>query len=203
MVFISSVYAFKFEGVSMRKIFKIILGVFAVLVIVGVVVVSLLFMDAAGNLATNSQSLPSGAAIGKALVVYDPGLSGGAKDVATKIAYSLQSAGYDVVLAGVKSSDASNLAGYSVIVFGGPIYAGKPASSIQAYIDSFNPPVNAKVGAFGYGSIKEDNTKTSAIAQEVAPMPKDASWNIDAALKAASGDNINSLCQQFITKLLH
>lgn len=102
----------------------------------GIASVSIVILDVAGNFATGSQTLPNGVAIGTALVVYDPGLSGGAKDVAPKIGYDLQSQGYTVVLAGVKSSDAANTTGYDVIVVGGPIYAGKPASTVQSYLNS-------------------------------------------------------------------
>jgi hypothetical protein len=84
----------------------------------------------------------------------------------------------------------------------GPIYAGKPASSIQAYINSFNPPPNSKVGFFGYGSIKEDNTNQTKIIQIVAPLPSSSQVHIDAAGKIASSDDINVLCQQFVNNLL-
>lgn len=115
----------------MKKILKIILAIFAVLIIVGIASFNVVIFDVAGNLATDSKTLPNGSTTGKALVVYDPGLSGGAKGVATKIGYNLQSSGYDVVLAGVKSSTAANITGYNVIVVGGPISAGKPASTVQ------------------------------------------------------------------------
>ena len=95
---------------------------------------------------------------------------GGAKDVATKIGYNLQDTGYDVTLAGVKSSTAANLTGYAIVVVGGPIYAGKPASSIQSYLNSLNPPANATVGVFGYGSVQVDNTNQTVVEQDVAPL---------------------------------
>jgi flavodoxin len=184
----------------MKKILKILLVLFAVLIIVGVGCASLIMLDAAGNLATGSQTLPNGAAIGQALVVYDPGLSGGAKDVATKIGYDLQSSGYQVVLAGVKSSAAADLLGYSVIVVGGPIYAGKPASTVQSYLYSFNPPENARVGVFGYGSVKVDDA--NAVMKDVAPLPSNSSITLNAAIKVVSSDNIDVKCQAFVTDLL-
>jgi flavorubredoxin len=186
----------------MKKIIKIILGVFAILVIVGVIGFGIVITDVAGNIATGTNSLPNGEPIGKALIVYDPGLSGGAKDTATKIGYNLQSAGYDVLLAGVKSSAASNTADYNVIVIGGPIYAGKPASSIQTYLNSFSAPAGAKVGVFGYGSIKEDNANTAEIAQEVAPLPSNSPIHPNITMKISTNDNIDGLCQEFVINLL-
>jgi len=80
----------------MRKILKIIIVVFALLIIVGIASFSIVILDAS-TLATDTNPLPNGAAIGRAIVIYDPGLSGGAKDVATKIGYDLQEAGYNVI----------------------------------------------------------------------------------------------------------
>ncbi len=108
------------EENSLRKSVKIILAAFAVIFIVGFACFSLVIFDVPGSLATGTHPLPNEAAIGKAIVVYDPGLTGGAKDIATKIGYDLQDAGYDVLLAGVKSSSASDLSGYDVVVVGGP-----------------------------------------------------------------------------------
>ena len=186
----------------MKKILKIILVLFAVLIVVGIGSVSLIMLDAAGNFATGSKTLPNGAATGQALVVYDPGLSGGAKDVATKIGYELQSSGYAVVLAGVKSSAAADMSGYSVIVVGGPIYAGKPASTVQSYLNSLNPPENAKVGVFGYGSVKVDDANTNAVMKDVAPLPSNSSLTVNAAMKVVSGDNVDAKCHAFVTNLL-
>jgi flavodoxin len=186
----------------MRKILKIILAVFAVLIIVGIAGIGIIIGDVAGNLATGSQTLTNGAATGQALVVYDPGLSGGAKDVATKIGYDLQASGYNVVLAGVKSSAAGDLTGYNVIVVGGPIYAGKPASTIQSYLNSLNPEIKVKVGAFGYGSVKVDDTNSTAVMHDVAPLPSGSTVEFNAVTKIVSGDNIDSKCQEFVTNLL-
>ena len=186
----------------MRKIFKIILSIFAILIIVGIASFSLIMFDVAGTFATDTHPLPNGAAIGKAIVVYDPGLSGGAKDVATKIGYNLQEKGYDVTLAGVKSSTAANLTGYAVVVVGGPIYAGKPASSIQNYLNSLNPPANAKVGVFGYGSVQVDNSNQTVVEQDVAPLPTDSSVTLSAVVKIVSGNNVDANCQDFVNRLL-
>lgn len=186
----------------MRKILKIILAVFAVLIIAAVGSMALVMGDVAGNMATDTHSLPNGAATGKALIVYDPGLSGGAKDVATKIGYLLQDSGYDVLLAGVKSSAASNIADYDVIVVGGPIYAGKPASTVQSFLNSFNPPEQAKVGIFGYGSIKIDNSDKTAVMQDIAGLPSGSELVVLSAMKIVSDENLDDQCHEFIINLL-
>ena len=91
----------------MRKIFKIILAIFAALIIIVVAFGAIILLDVAAYTATGSQTLtPTGASVGKAIVIYDPGLSGTAKGVADKVANDLQAKGYTVTLAGVKSSAA-------------------------------------------------------------------------------------------------
>ncbi len=187
--------------ICMRKIFKIILVALAVIIIVPFASLSLIMGDVAGNLATDTHPLPNGAATGRALIVYDPGLSGGAKDVATKIGYDLQESGFDVLLAGVKSQAAANVSGYDVIVVGGPIYAGKPASTIQAYLNSLTPPANATVGVFGYGSIAINATDGEVI-RDVTALSSGSPLTITAAAKITNSDDVDARCQEFVTSLL-
>ncbi|MGD6852222.1 MAG: hypothetical protein ACQCN6_09215 [Candidatus Bathyarchaeia archaeon] len=186
----------------MRKSVKIVLTVFAVALIAGFTCFSLVIFDVPGSLATGTHPLPNGAATGKAIVVYDPGLTGGAKDIATKIGYNLQDAGYDVLLAGVKSSSAADLSGYDVVVVGGPIYAGKPASTIQAYLDSFTPQADAKIGAFDYGSAKIDNANQIAVQQDVAPLPTSSTVTLNAVVKAVTSEDSTTQLQSFVNSLL-
>lgn len=186
----------------MKKILKIILIVFAIFIIGAIGSIGIIMGDLSGNLATDTHPLPNGAAIGKAMIVYSPGLSGGAKDVATKIGYELQESGYDVLLAGVKSSAAANLTGYDIVVIGGPIYAGKPASTIQSYLNNLNPSADAKVGVFGFGDSSIDNTDSVAVIQDVAPLPSDSTITLNAVAKITSNDNVDNRCRGFVTELL-
>ena len=59
----------------MRKILKIILAIFAVLIIIVAVVGAVFFLDLVAYTATGSQTMePTVAPMGTALVLYDPGL---------------------------------------------------------------------------------------------------------------------------------
>lgn len=108
--------------------------------------------DTLSGRATGSEQLePDAAATGRALVVYNPGLSGAPKEAATQIANDLRARGYSVTLAGVNSTAAADTAGYDVIVAGGPIYGGQVSPSIQTYLKALTPPDHAKVGAFAIG----------------------------------------------------
>lgn len=184
----------------MHKALKVVLAFFAVLLIIVFAGFSLVVFDVAGGFATRTQLLPNDSAIGQAIVVYDPGLTGKAKDVASQIGFDIQDSGYEVTLAGVKSSTVSDLSDYDVVVVGGPIYASKPAGSIQDYLRVFVPAENATVGVFGYGSIQV--TGADAVQQEVAPLPEGSTIDLAATAKVYSNGDIKAQCQDFVTQLL-
>lgn len=183
----------------MRKLFKILFTVFVIIMVLFIASAAVITYDVAGSLATDVHPLPNGAPIGQAIVVYNPGLTGAAKDAATKIGYDLQEAGYNVTLAGVKSGVAANPVGYDVVVVGGPVYAGKPAKSVQDYLNSFSPVADQKVGVYGYGSITIDNNDTAAVTQDVAAS---STLNFDAVVKIVSGNDVDATIQSFVTRLV-
>ena len=184
----------------MKKILKIIAVVFIAVIISVFGFFGLIVLDVAGSFATDVHPLPNGAPIGQAIVVYDPGLSGAAKDIATKIGYQLQEGGYNVVLAGVKSSAAADLSGYDLIVVGGPVYAGKPASSIQSYLNSLNPPADSKIGVFGYGSVAIDSSNQTLVNQDVANLPAESPLTLTVAMKITNTDDVDSKCEEFVSR---
>ena len=138
---------------KIMKIVKIAGLIVVVVVLLIIVSMGFVFLDAMSYTATGSETLsPAGNVTGNALVVYDPGITGFAKDVATKIAGDLQSKGYTVTLAGVRSSAAANVSGYDVIVAGGPTYAGNVSSSIKSYMHDLKPAPDTRIGIYWTGS---------------------------------------------------
>jgi menaquinone-dependent protoporphyrinogen IX oxidase len=191
----------------MRKILKIAGAIIAILIIALVIVFALAALDVGSysSDANSSQTLPAkGTLVGNALVVFDPGMSGAAKNVATAVASSLQDNGYQVCLAGIKSQAATNYSasGYDIIVVGGPCYMGKAATSVQNYLKTFNPPQNTTVGAFGIGALPPDGNTTQIIAKEVAPLPNGSAVTIKAAMKIVTGEDINEKSTNFVNELL-
>ncbi len=146
--------------------------------------------DVISGLATGSELLkPDGNATGKALVVYNSGLSGAPKNEATKIAEELKARGYEVMLAGVKSEAAANVSGYDVIVAGGPIYGGRVSSSVYSYLQALVPSASVKVGAFAIGG------------STVKAFP-DATWLKTTALLSPDKD-IDRQRADFMAQLLN
>jgi hypothetical protein len=120
--------------------------------VIGLVIFSFVVInfDLAAILATGSETLsPAGTPIGRALVVYSPGLSGAARESASKIAVDLTGKGYSVVLAGVRSSAAGSGAEYDVVFVGGPVYFGKLSSSTGDYLGKLALKKGARLGIFG------------------------------------------------------
>lgn len=164
-------------------------------VVIAVTLVSFIsFMVYVGSDALSGRAIGSellkqdGIATGKALVVYNPGLSGAPKDAATQIANDLKARGYEVTLAGVKSDVAANVSGYDVIVAGGPIYGGKVSPSIELYLQALTPPANAKVGAFAVGSS----------AGKAFP---EATW-LKATVLLSQGKDADRLRAEFVAELM-
>jgi menaquinone-dependent protoporphyrinogen IX oxidase len=177
--------------IKMRKVFKIILAVFAALIIIVAAFGAIIFLDIAAYTATGSQTLtPKGTPTGKALVVYDPGLSGLAKRVADKVASDLQTDGYTVTLAGIKSSVVSNTTDYGTVIVGGPIYAGSPTASVKDYLN--NLPT-------GHASPPSD---VAMIRNSVAALSANGTLSSAIVVKIGQTEDLNSRAQDFVDQVI-
>jgi flavodoxin len=188
---------------NIKKIVKI-LGIGIIVVIIAAfVAVSFIFYDVMSYTATGSQTLnPSDGAVGKALVVYDPGVTSAAKNVAGTIASDLQAKRYTVELAGIRSAAAANTSGYRVIVVGGPIYAGNASSSVREYLKTLNPAQGTKIGVFSTGADPDTVRNTTLLLKEAAPLPGNSTLQIKAAMKIVSLENDMQKITDFVNVLL-
>jgi flavodoxin len=187
----------------MRKIIKIILAVFAILLIIFSIASAIIFLDVASLTATNSQTLsPSGQTIGTALVAFDPGLTDDTKIVAQTLAENLQQTGYEVTLAGIKNSVVSQSGNFNIIVVGGPVYAGDLTSSVKEALRSLIVSQETKVAVFGSGQGATSPEDVAMITQSMPTRSDDALENAivvkignteDISLRAA--DLVNQLTQ--------
>ncbi|MCD1295531.1 hypothetical protein CUJ83_11025 [Methanocella sp. CWC-04] len=174
----------------------LILAVVAVFAVLGFVIFDVMSYTATGSETIN----PAGDVTGKALVVYDPGISGSAKNIAETVANDLKSNGYVVDLSGIRSQTAADQSGYDVIVVGGPIYAGNASSAVREYLASMKPSENAKIGVFATGSVSISDA--GQLQKEAAPLPDDSPIMIDAVVKLIPQDDTDSKCAVFVTTLL-
>ncbi len=160
----------------MRKVFKIILAVFAVIIILVAAFGAIVFLDLAAYTATGSKTLtPTGTSTGKALVVYDPGLSGAAKGVADKIASDLQAKGYTVTLAGIKSSAAITHFRLLNNSRGRTNLRRLTNRQLKDYLNNLKPDQGAKVGVFGSGSGATTPSDVSMLKNSVSALGSNGS----------------------------
>jgi flavodoxin len=187
----------------MKKIFKIIIAIFAIIIIIVGAFAAFLFLDLAAYTATGSQTLtPTGTSVGKALVVYDPGLSGTAKGVAEKVAGDLQAQSYTVTLAGIKSSAATHTTGYSIIVIGGPIYAGSPTASVKDELTNLKPDSETKVGVFGSGQGATTQSDIDMIKSSVPALSNNGSLSNALVVKIGDKEDLNARASDFVNQLV-
>ncbi|HMK45425.1 MAG TPA: hypothetical protein VK436_02260 [Methanocella sp.] len=134
--------------------------------------------------ATSSETMsPAGTSAGSTLVVYDPGLSGAAKNSAVEIADDLRSKGYRVDLAGVRSGTAGNVSGYKFIAVVGPAYWDKLGSAAQSYLENLHASPETEVGVFATGIIEPDSADPAYMREFVAHLPDDSPVKVKATTK--------------------
>lgn len=177
-----------------------------VLVIAAVIAAGfLVFLDLLSFTATGSKALnPAGTSAGRALVVYNPGVSGAAKNAAVRVAGDLQSKGYAVNLAGVRSAAIAGTQDYDVIIAGGPMYGGKVSSSVEAYLKSIKPQKSAALGVFATtGSDRFNDQDIKSFGKQITSIPGIIPLNKAAVTKTIrSGDAGNVDCSEFLTAVL-
>lgn len=86
-------------------------------------------------------TLNAGGGAGRALLVYQPGMSDFPERTVMAFADGLAAAGWAIDRTTASSKAPVNVADYQLIVLGSPIYAGAPAKPLSDYI--------ARVGDFG------------------------------------------------------
>jgi flavodoxin len=200
------------EDVKMRKAFKIVIAVFAVIVILVAAFGAIVILDLAAYTATGSETLtPTGTSIGKAIVIYDPGLSGMAKSVADKVATDLQAKGLTVTLAGIKSSAVANTTEYGVVVVGGPVYAGALTSSVKDFLNNlpaghaspgYGPYIFTTVGVFGSGQGETSQSDIDMIRNSVTSLSVNGTLSGAKVVKIGVNEDLNIRAQDFVNQLV-
>jgi flavodoxin len=186
----------------MRRLFKVLLSIFAVIIIIVVAFSAIFVLDVVAYTATSSTTLASeGASMGNALVVYNPGLSGTTTRVAEKIAVDLQANGYTVTLAGIKSSAATNTAGYSVIVVGSPIYAGGPTSSVKDFLNGLEGS-GFSLGVFGSGQGASTPDDVTMVRDAVPVLQGGGTFSDAVVVKIGETENLDDRASEFVNELV-
>jgi flavodoxin len=183
----------------------VIAGIVLVLAVVAIGMGVLFCGDIMSYTAPGSKTLsPTGTSAGKAMVAYNPGLSGEARKAAENMAGDLQSKGYTVNLAGIRSADAANISGYDVVVAGGPMYWGRVCNSVDAYLNALKPQNGTKLGVFGTtGSSEFHEGDIASFGKQVAACPCNGMLsNAPVTKTLRDGDAARVDCADFISAVL-
>lgn len=188
---------------EMKRLLKLT-GIGTVIVILAIFgIMGFVMYDVMSYTATDYQKLnPAESAVGKALVVYDPGISGQAKNAAEVIAKDLQGKGYTVNLVGINSAEAKNTSDYNIIIVGGPIYAAKASKSVESYLSTLKTDNDAKIAAFATGQDADVLNNNDLLIKEVAPLPTGSTLKITAVTKIVDMNSVNQQCAIFVDSIL-
>ncbi|MGZ7210365.1 MAG: flavodoxin domain-containing protein [Methanobacterium sp.] len=173
-----------------------ILLIFLALIIAAVFI----FFDLMSYTARSTKYLtPTGKTRGKALVVYNPGLSGEAKNAANFIVNELKSRDYKVDLAGLRSATAANTSGYDIVIAGGPMYFGKVTKSLEKYLKTVKLPEDVKLGVFATtGSAKFNSEDIASLEKQLKSfLGKNV---VTKTLRSGEAGNMD--CEDFILDIL-
>ncbi len=182
-----------------------VVGIIVVVAAVGIVMGVLFCGDIMSYTDTGSHVLnPAGTSVGKALVVYNPGVSGAAKSAAAEIAGDLQSKGYTVTLGGIKSTAAADASGYDVIIAGGPMYWGRVSNSVDSYLKALKPQKDVAVGVFGTtGSAQFHDSDIATFGEQVSTDLGSVNLDKKAATQTIrSGDASNTDCSALVSAMV-
>jgi len=142
-----------------------------------------------------------GTPLGRALVVYSPGLSGAGKESATKIAKALNERGYVVDLAGVKSS-AATAANYDVVIMGGPLYWGKMCGSVAEYMKKVVVKEGVRLGVFGTtGTDKFMEVDFASLSEQVSSSIGGGSDG-GVSIQMILTNNVDANCAELVSTVL-
>ncbi len=183
----------------------IVVGIIVLVAAIGIAMGVLFCGDIMSYTDTGSKTLnPSGTTVGKALVVYNPGLSGAAKKAAAEVAGDLQSKGYTVTLGGIKSAAAADISGYDVIVAGGPMYWGRVSNSVDAYLKALTPQKNVAIGVFGTtGSPQFHDGDIAMFGEQVTTDLGSVTLDKKASTQTIrSGDAGNTDCSTLVSAMV-
>ncbi len=116
----------------------------------------------------------AGGSTGKALLVYQPGLSSFTRKVTTAFAQGLVAAGWEVSTTTASSQAPAAVQNYDLIVLGSPVYGGAAAKPLTSYVervaDFKGKPVVIILTAAGAVDAAIEATQTLVSAAKGVPV---------------------------------
>lgn len=137
--------------------FGIVIGILFLLIVIFVAVMAFIVSSNSRDKGEYSKVLagPDSSAP-KALIVYQPTISGTGRTIAEQLAAGLNTAGYEVTITYPSAKLPADISAYSIVTFGSSVYAGQPSSVLTKYMNRINDYSGKKVALYSIGSA--DNT---------------------------------------------
>ena len=141
----------------MADIHKSVKTIITLIIIFTLIVAIVTIFDLPSYLATDTEQLPSDNDMGKALIVYDPGIMGMGLRTAHWMGEDLRTRGYEVNLSGIRSGGIDNATEYEVVIVIGPTYFGSPTGPVSAYLENAQIKSGARVGVYTVSGLLGDD----------------------------------------------
>lgn len=131
---------------------KVVIGI-VILVVAAIVAIVVAMGLVNKQKVSNEKVLPSkNTSIKKALIIFQPSMSDVTSLMANSIAKGLNDGGYEVTLNYPGKGLSSDISQYSVVVFGSPVYAGKPLTIVTDYISRIKDFSDKRIVLFSTGA---------------------------------------------------
>ncbi len=98
--------------------------------------------------------LGDGNASMKALIVYQPGITGFTHEMAHRIAAGLNDKGYEVTLNHPGPYLSSDVSQYALVVFCSPVYSGQPSKALTDYMSAVKTSPSCRIVLISTGGFK-------------------------------------------------
>jgi flavodoxin len=90
----------------------------------------------------------------KALIVYQPGITGFTHEMAHQIAAGLNDKGYEVMLNHPGRFLSSDVSQYSLVIFCSPVYSGQPSRALSDYMSTVKTSPSCRIVLISTGGFK-------------------------------------------------
>lgn len=143
-----------------------------IIIVVGIVIIGLgtlggiQYVTSAGNVkhASNEIILPAEDSTRAALVIYQPGRSEFAKDIADNLAKGLNDSGYQVTINYPGEFLPSDLGAYDIVAFGTTVYNGNFSPVLGDYVSGITNIDNGKVLIYSTGMMTDNSTELDGLS---------------------------------------
>ncbi len=139
----------------MGKKILAVLGVFILIFVIAFASIFWLVSSANKERGNNEEILKSSQSSKKALVVYQPSVSGVSTKIAYQIAEGLNDGGYEVTLNYPGDHLSADITAYSIVVFGTPTFGAHPVTVLADYMKKVTDYSSSKVVLFSTGANPE------------------------------------------------